>query len=32
VVARLQVNIAEEIFPLKLIKKIINLGDGVAVP
>jgi hypothetical protein len=32
VVARLQVNLAEEIFPLELVKKVINPGNGVAVP
>jgi hypothetical protein len=32
VVARLQVNLAEEIFPLELVKKVINPRNGVAVP
>jgi len=32
VVARLQVNLVEELFPLELVKKVINLGNGVAVP
>jgi hypothetical protein len=32
VVARLQVNIVEELFPLELVKKVINPGNGVAVP
>jgi hypothetical protein len=32
VVARLQVNLGEEIFPLELVKKVINPGNGVAVP
>jgi hypothetical protein len=32
VVARLQVNLAEELFPLELVKKVINPGNGVAVP
>jgi hypothetical protein len=31
-VARLQVNIVEEIFPLELVKKVINPGNGVVVP
>jgi hypothetical protein len=32
VVARLQVNVAEELYPLELVKKVINPGNGVAVP
>jgi hypothetical protein len=32
VVARLQVNLAEEISPLELVKKVINPGNGVVVP
>jgi hypothetical protein len=32
VVARLQVNLAEEIFPFELVKKVINPGNGIAVP
>jgi hypothetical protein len=31
VVAKLHANIAEEIFPLELVKKFINPGNGVAV-
>jgi hypothetical protein len=31
VVAKLQVNLAEELFPLELVNKVINLGNGVAV-
>jgi hypothetical protein len=30
VIARLQVNLAEEISPLELVKKVINPGNGVA--
>jgi hypothetical protein len=30
VVARIQVNLVEEIFPLELVKKVINHGNGVA--
>jgi hypothetical protein len=32
VVARIQVNLAEEICPLELVKKVINPGNGLAVP
>jgi hypothetical protein len=31
VVARIQLNLTEEIFPLELVKKVINPGNGVAV-
>jgi hypothetical protein len=32
VVAIIQVNIAEELFPLELVKKVINPRNGVVVP
>jgi hypothetical protein len=31
VVARLQVNLVEEIFPLELVKKVINPENGLVV-
>jgi hypothetical protein len=31
-VSILQVNLAEEIFPLELVKKVINPRNGIAVP
>jgi hypothetical protein len=31
VVARLEVNLAEELFPLELVKKVINPGNWVSV-
>jgi hypothetical protein len=31
VVARIQVNLVEEIFPLDLVKKVINHGNGIVV-
>jgi hypothetical protein len=31
-VAKVQVNIVEEIFPLELVKKVINIGNGIVVP
>jgi hypothetical protein len=31
-VYRLHINLTEEIFPLELVKKVINPGNGVAVP
>jgi hypothetical protein len=32
VVARLQVNLAEELFPLELVNKVINPWNAVEVP
>jgi hypothetical protein len=32
VVGRLQVNIAEDFFPLELFKKVINPGNGATIP
>ena len=32
VVAKIQFNISKEIFPFELVKKVINPGNGVAVP
>lgn len=31
-VARIQVNLVEEISPLDLVKKVINIWNGVVVP